>query len=148
MIDCTMTPAVTMSRGLSLGESAQLHPDPGASHAAMVQQVVDDPSRAIDRDGEAQPDRSAAGRVDRRVDADHLAHRIDERPPGVARVDRGVGLDHPEIDAVPLGAAQQIASRRAHHPSGHARLGVAEHEAERIPDGDDPLADEELFRRA
>ena len=46
----------------------------------------------------------------RRVDADHAAVRVEERPAGVAAVERRVGLDD-AVDPTPLGAAAARAAR-------------------------------------
>ena len=57
-------------------------------------QLVGDRLRLVGRDGE--PDADVAVRTlrgDRAVDADHLTAHVDQRPTGVARVDRGIGLD-------------------------------------------------------
>src|SRR5712672_1290173 len=48
---------------------------------------------AVDRNGEADAGGGAARRVDRGVDADHFAARIDQRAAGVAAIDGGVGLN-------------------------------------------------------
>ena len=68
-------------------------------------EFADDPLRLVDRDRE--PDADAARlrvgsaltlieRRDRGVDADDVAGHVDERPTGVAWVDRRVGLDRVE----------------------------------------------------
>ena len=49
----------------------------------------------VDRNGEAKPDAGDGG-----VDADHLPRAVDERPAGVAGVERGVGLDDVVDDQV------------------------------------------------
>ena len=53
-------------------------------------QLRQDRDRLVDRHRETDV---ARPRADRRVDADHLAARVDERPAAVAEVDGGVGLD-------------------------------------------------------
>src|SRR5262245_12292565 len=68
-----------------------------------------------------------------RFDADDLAARGDERAAGIARIERGVGLDH-VIDQ-PARARPQRASERGDHAGGHRRL-----KAERIANRDDELA--------
>ena len=62
---------------------------------------------------------------------------VDQRPAGIAGIERGVGLD----DAVdePARARAQAAAEGADHAGGHRRL-----EAEGIADGDDELADAQL----
>ena len=56
-------------------------------------ELVHDAVSHVDRDSEADADVAAAAREDGGVDADQLASQIDERAAGVARIDRGVGLD-------------------------------------------------------
>src|SRR3989442_9377213 len=53
-------------------------------------------AREVDGDREAVTRVEAGLARDRRVDADHLAADVDERPARVARVDGGVGLDRSE----------------------------------------------------
>src|SRR5262249_53170982 len=65
---------------------------------AAVDDVLRDPARLVDRDGEGQADVAGgvgvgADRLDHRVDPDDPAGRIHQRTAGVAGVDRGVGLD-------------------------------------------------------
>ena len=70
-------------------------PEVAGLDAALLE-VRQQLARDVDRYREADPDVAvarAAGR-DLRVDADHLAGRVDQRAAGVAGVDRGVGLDH------------------------------------------------------
>src|SRR5256714_13751250 len=47
----------------------------------------------VDRDGEADADAAVNRALDRIVDADDLALRVDERPARIPWIDRGVGLD-------------------------------------------------------
>mmetsp|Transcript_10629 Transcript_10629/g.21039 ORF Transcript_10629/g.21039 Transcript_10629/m.21039 type:complete len:464 (-) Transcript_10629:106-1497(-) len=66
----------------------------GALHLPELDQLLDDGLGRVDGDGEG--DTRAGPSAERgSVDADKLAVTVDERPPRVARVDRGVGLDHP-----------------------------------------------------
>ena len=85
-------------------------------------------ARLVDRDGE--PD-VAGPRADRRVDADHFAARVDERPAAVAEVDRGVGLD-----VVVEALVEQLPSDVADDADGHRVL-----VGQRVADGAHPLAD-------
>ena len=87
--------------------------------------------RLVDRDGKAD---AARTRADRRVDADHLAARVDQRPAAVAEIDRGVGLD-----VVVEARIEQLAADEADHADGHRVL-----VAERVADRADPLADPQL----
>ena len=76
-------------------------------------------------------DAAAIGRVDRRVDADHLARQVEGRPAGIAAVDRRVDLQE-----VVIGTGADVAAARRDDARRH---GAAE--AEGIADGDDPIAD-------
>src|SRR5688500_5593795 len=100
----------------------------------MLEQVLDDPARAVDRDREAEADRAAASRVDRAVDANYLAVGIDERPARVAGIDRRVRLHHVEVRRRTGAALDEVAADAADHAGGDAGLRVAEHEAVRIAD--------------
>src|ERR1043165_7255858 len=77
-----------------LGERRRyfLHADAEASalDLAVREQLLLDADRRIDRDGEGDALEAARARVDLRVDADHLALHVEERPAGVARVHRRV----------------------------------------------------------
>src|SRR5262245_51142726 len=66
------------------------HADVAAAYAAFFDQLARDEFRSVDGGGEAD---SLRGQNDRRVEADHLAARVDERPAGVPRVQRRVGLN-------------------------------------------------------
>src|SRR5436190_15239058 len=61
--------------------------------AAVGAKLVERLRREADRDREADPLIAARRRVDLLVDPDHVSVRVQHRPAGVARVDRGVGLD-------------------------------------------------------
>lgn len=66
------------------------HSDVAAPHFAVADQAPRDKRRRIDRDGEAQ----ALRRQNHgRVNANHFAARIHQRPAGVPRVQRRVGLN-------------------------------------------------------
>ena len=59
-----------------------------------LDELVGDGLRLVGRDREADADVAVGAlRGDRAVDADDLAVHVDQRATGVARVDRGVGLD-------------------------------------------------------
>ena len=92
-----------------------------------VAQLRKNRPRLIDRHRE--PDVGGA-RADRRVDADHLAASVDQRPPAVAEIDRGVGLDVPVERAV-----EQLPSDEADDADRHRVL-----VGQRIANGDDPFA--------
>ena len=79
----------------------------------------------------ADPDTAAAGRVDRGVDADHLALHIKRRPSRIAAIDRRIDLQ----EIIEL-AGMDVAPTRRDDPGGDAAA-----EAERIADRDHPVAD-------
>ena len=90
------------------------------------------------RDGKTEP----LGRQnDRGVDADDFAERVDQRTAGVARIERGVGLNH--VVDQPAGLGTKRAAERADDAGGDAVLKTV-----RIADGDGELADANLFRIA
>src|SRR5262249_39337977 len=84
----------------------------------------------------ADADRTAGGRNDRGVDADHLAVEVEQRPARVAAIDRSVGLN-----VVVVGARIDVAVARRDDTGGHRAA-----ETERVADGDDPLAQPEFVR--
>ena len=104
--------------------------DVGAPHAAVPHQLAEHEVRGVGRDREADALRALD---DRGVDADHLAARGDQRPAGIARVERRVGLDH--VVDQPAGAGAQRAAERRDDAGRHGRF-----EAERIADRDHELA--------
>ena len=123
-------PGVSVHRRRELGRDV-LHADaePRARDTCPVLRIcVGHALRHVARDGEAD---ALAAADDHRVDAEHVALQIAERPAGVARVDARVGLQV-VLDRVHPEAA---AALRREHAGGHR---VAE--AERRADGDDPLA--------
>ena len=112
------------------------HAQPAAPRMAVFLQLRDDVLRHVRRDREADADRPAGRRVDRRVDADHLAVHVEQRAARVAAVDRRVGLD--EVVVRPL---MDVAAARRDDAGGH---GAAQ--AERIADRQHPVADARLRR--
>jgi hypothetical protein len=84
------------------------------------------------RNGEADAQRTAAGRQDGRVDADQAPGGVDERAAGVAGIDRGIGLDEVlegvDTDPVAAGAADDA-------------LGDGLPHSERVADCEDDVAD-------
>src|SRR5947209_8218603 len=108
-----------------------------AAHLAVGDQVAHHAPRAVDGNGKPDALRLA---VDRRVDADELAADVEERATGVARVDRGVGLDEVGVGAF---LAAERAVEGAHHPRRHRVR-----EAKRIADGDHRLPDHDAGRGA
>src|SRR6266404_3873833 len=70
-----------------------LHAKESAMNAAVGDEVVGDTFRGVNGDGEADACSRSGGRIDRGVDSDHFAVRVDERAAGVAAIDGRVGLD-------------------------------------------------------
>ena len=95
------------------------------------EQLAEHPRRGLDADREADALRA---RDDRGVDADHAAAPVEQRPAGVAGVERRGVLDD-AVDQAAVAAAQRAAERRD-HAGRHRRL-----EAERVADRDDELAE-------
>ena len=95
--------------------------------------------RGVERDGETEA-LADAGTDDRRVDADDPAPTVGQRTAGVARMERGVGLDHVVDDPghLAVGGGQR-ASEGGHDPGADRAA-----EAERVADRDDQLADPEV----
>ncbi len=110
----------------SFGHLADRHGDPAAHDLARRLQLIGDAHRLVDRNRERNAHETAGAAVDLRVDADHLALHVDERPAGVARVDRHVGLDERQIVA-------RVAPLRADDAGRHRVV-----EAERRADRDAP----------
>ena len=73
-----------------------------AAHAAVLQHLGQHVLRRVGGDREADALRA---HDDGGVDADHLAARVDQRPAGVAGVERGIGLDHVVDQAAVLARA-------------------------------------------
>jgi hypothetical protein len=71
--------------------------------------------------GEADADRAAAARIDRRVDADEAAVEGDQRTAGVARIDRRVGLNE-EVEVADAG----LGARQGRNDAAGDRLADAE----------------------
>ena len=109
------------------------HAKPGPPDPAVVEQLADDVTgRRVDRHREAE-----AVPGDGRVDADHRAGGVGQRTTGVARVQRGVGLDDAvdDADASPVAGRQGPAQAGDH--TGRDRAG----QAHRVADGHHELAD-------
>ena len=86
----------------------------------------------IDRNGEANADRTARLRENRRVDADQPPLHVDQRAAGIAGIDRGVGLDEEAI----VGDAD-LGAREGRHNALRHRLA----DAKGIADGQRQIAD-------
>jgi hypothetical protein len=105
-----------------------------AADLAGLLDLLDRVHRQIDRDREADA-HNRRTREDLRIDADHLAARVQQRPAGVALVDRHVGLDERHVALVGTGAAAE----RADDAGGDRVV-----EAERRADRDHPLPGERV----
>ena len=103
---------------------------------AVLDQLGGDIPHGVDRDCEADADVAlalAAG-LDLCVHADHLPLRIEERPAGVAVIQRGVGLDH-------MRDRQLVRRLDPSLDSAHDAGGDRPVEPERVPDRDHLVAD-------
>ena len=119
-----------------VGHLLDAHAEPAAPRFAELAKLVDDRDRGLRGHREADADRAAGGRDDRRIDADHLAVEIEQRAAGIAAIDGGVGLD-----VVVIGTGIDVAVARRHDAG---RDGAAE--AERIADRHHPFAEPQLVR--
>ena len=68
-----------------------LDPERRPPHPAVLQHLQQHLQRRVAGNREADP---LGARNDGGVDAHHLACRIDQRPTGIARIERRIGLDH------------------------------------------------------
>src|SRR5690606_25440336 len=118
---------------------------PRPLEAARLDQHRHDAAHDVRGDGKAD---AAVGRLargaDLRVHADHLSAQVEQRPAGVAGVDRRVRLDDLR-DAVAAhdAAGRDAAPRGADDPGAHAAA-----QAEGVADGDHPLAGPYVIRVA
>src|SRR6266702_1061006 len=117
---------------------------PRVAHDAMCQQVLRYSAGPVDGNSEADPDAAPAWRKNGAVHANDFANSIDERPARIARVDRGVGLNHVDVDAGSLALRSEISSRSADDSDRHARLSVGKDEPVWIADCDRPLANHQV----
>ena len=108
-------------------------PDPRCARRTRPSRIKrdDDALGRVGGDGEADALRR---QDDRRVDADDVARRIDQRPAGIAGIERGIGLDDVVEQTSRLAAHR--AAERADDARGHRML-----ESVRAADGDRDLAD-------
>src|SRR6202022_3981297 len=89
------------------------------------------------RDVEGDADTAARRREDRGVDADDLALEVEGRTAGVAAVHRRIDLQE-----VVIGSRANLAAARRNDAGGDRAT-----EAERIADGDNPVADANVALR-
>src|SRR5436190_24310573 len=90
--------------------------DPGRRHAAALDEFGDHAIDDVDGDRKANAGAGARRRDDGRVDADQPSRRIQQRPARIARIDRGVGLDH--VGDLAAAAGRQPALERADDTAG------------------------------
>jgi len=90
------------------GDLLNQHAQPAARNLAAAFELVHHVHRHIDGNREGQTLIAAGAAVNLRVDADHLAVEIEQRPAGVAGIDGGVGLDERHVVI-----AGQVAAQRA-----------------------------------
>ena len=109
--------------------------DAAALHVAVLEQLRNDLTDHVARNGEADADVAAGAGQDRGADAEQLAVDVDERAARVAGIDRRIRLNEVlvafDVDAVAAERAHDARRRRLPEP-------------ERIADGDDVVADSEL----
>ena len=91
--------------------------DIAAAYLAVLDQMPCDELGAVDGNREAD---SLRGQDNRRVDADYLAARVDQRSAGVAGIQRGVGLDN-VVDQSARSRSER-SSKRTHHARGNGAL--------------------------
>ena len=126
------TPVTTAPPSPTCSTGARDTPSSACVRHLASAQLVDHRLRRIDGDGEADV-LGLPG--DRGVDADDVALEVEQRAAGVARVDRGVGLQEVgEVLAVGLGEAAVLGR---HDPGRHRRPAG---EVEGVADGDDLVA--------
>ena len=107
------------------------HADVAAANSAVANQPRRDESRRVARDREAE---ALCRHDDRGVDADDVAARVDQRPAGVAGVERGVGLN--DVVDQPPGLGAQRPAERADDARGDRMLKTVG-----VADGDRHLPD-------
>ncbi len=107
--------------------------------ASGREELLDDGFDGVDRDREADAGCRGGdcglGGVELRADPDHLAAGVDQRPAGVAVVDRGVGLDRVRVG----GAAAELVDAVLEGADDSDAGGAAERRG--VADRDDGVAD-------
>ena len=83
------------------------HTQPAAAGFAELLQLANDLGHHIRRHRKPDPDRAAGRRQDRGVHPDHLTVHVEQRPAGIALVDRRIGLQE-----IVIGAGQLAPARR------------------------------------
>src|SRR5215469_8395481 len=133
---------VEMQRfGKARPQAAAFAAERGAADAAGFDEIFGDAARGVQRNREADSGCGACGRINRAIDADHFAMRIEQRPAGISPIDCRVCLNRFVNKSVLAGL--HGASERADDAGGKRAL-----KAEGIADGENALADEEIARIA
>ena len=117
-----------------VGDLLDADAEPAAAQLAELPELIDHAGHRLRGHRKADADRAAGGRDDQRVDADHFAIEVEQRPAGIAAVDGGVGLD-----VVVIGTGGDVAVARRDDAGRHRAA-----EAERIADRDHPFAEPQL----
>ena len=114
------------------GDTDRRHAEVGPDDATAGDEGPDDRPGRVDADGEAD---AVRGGCDCRVDPDHLARQVEERPARVSGIDGGVRLD--QVVETRQARFLQRAAEAAHDADRDGRS----LDPERAPDGDDGLGD-------
>ena len=112
------------------------HPEVGTMHLPVLDELPAHEHHHRDRDREADPLAAAGVAGDGRVEPDHLAANVDQRPTAVARIDGRVGLDE-VLEANPSLAEVEVAPALGRDDAQRHRMG----EAEGAADGQHGVAD-------
>src|SRR6266699_2240878 len=134
----TRRPGKTERLGEFLRNFLDHDADSSAADTAGLAQLVLHLHGDVDGDGEGQSHETAGAAVDLRIDSHDFAAHVEQRPAGIPRVDRDVGLN--EGNEVLL---RQAAAFGADNARGDGAV-----KAERRADRDDPFADFEPVRIA
>ena len=124
--------------GQAVIERAHHHAEPRMDDPPPLDDVLVNATGHVRGDGEADPFGAAAAADDEVVDPDHPPVDIDKRASGVARIDRGAGLE--ELVGLLAGRAPPFGA------DDSLRHGLLK--AEGVADGEDHLADPYVLRVA
>src|SRR6185312_9730740 len=114
-----------------------LHAEPTAAHLTVLLQLIDDARDRIGGNREADADRSARRRNDRRIHADDFTVHIEQRPARIALIDRRIRLQ-----VIIVGTGVDIAALRRDDAERYRSA-----EPEWIADRHDPVADFDIGGR-
>ncbi len=112
-----------------------MHAKPTTPRLAEFFQLIDDRNNCRGGSSEADPDRAAARRQDRRIDTDHLARHVEQGSTRIAFVDRRIGLKIIVVGTrldVAVAGRDDARGDRAAKPKG-------------VADGDHPIAHAHRF---